>query len=256
MDMDEFVSLSGSDASRVIYQIIFAAKPGMAGNPEDHSVLVSGHFDRQRIYQSAINGGATSTNYHGFPVLEVKPFRHNENGMDEVRWLAVLDSGVLVLGSIAIVKEELDQQLASTVPDPRLMQLLAALRRDDDAWSVVLSGRSYGVREALMALSPELAEMAAGKTLRLGIRYARSVEFEYAIDEASENQPVLEPNSGSSTALRAPPGSFSLLGSLQLQSNRAGGIQGVIKVSKERYDRWVSELSRRRREITSKTDQH
>jgi len=163
--------------------------------------------------------------------------------MDEVRWLAVLDSSVLVLGSIASVMEELDQWLNPAAPDPRLMQMLGALRRDDDAWSIILGGNSSRVRESLMALNPDLAKLADGRVLRLGIRYAHSIEFEYAVDPSSEG-PEMEPDSRSGTSTVAPPGSFSLLSSLQLQSNGDGGAHGTVKVSQERYDRWLSELWR------------
>src|SRR5215469_12141974 len=213
-DMQDFRSLSGSDATRQIYEVLFASKSGDPGDPEEHSLLVSGHFDQARIYRSAIDGGGTSKDYRGFRVVAIKPFARNQDGMDEVRWLAVLDSSVLVLGTVASVMEELDQRLNPAAPDPRLMQMLGALRRDDDAWSVVLGAKNSGIREALTALSPDLAKLADAKVLRLGIRYAHSVEFEYAIDPSPASDKPAASDSAVSPEDGPMPGSFSLLPSL------------------------------------------
>jgi hypothetical protein len=240
-DMDDFRSLSGSDPSRLVRQVLFAAKSGEPSAPEEHSLLVSGHFDQARIYRSAIDGGGTSTDYRGFLVVEIKPFPRDHGRVEEVRWLVVLDSSVLLFGTIASVREELDQQLAPGTPDPRLVRMLAALRSDDDAWSIVLGAKSGGIREALIALNPDLAKLADGRVLRLGIHYAHSVEFEYAVDPSSQSPPT--PASQSAQPV-SPEGSFSLLSSLDLHSDSDGGAQGTVKVSKDAYDHWLSKVSR------------
>jgi hypothetical protein len=248
LDMEDFRSLSGSDPSRHISQVLFAALSGEGGTAEEHSVLVSGHFDQVQIYRSAIHGGATRGEYRGFKVVEVKPSA-GELGVDQVRWLVVSQSSVALFGTVAIVQRELEQQLAPEALDSRLVHLLAALRRDDDAWSIVLRAKNNGIRDALMALNPELARMADGKILRLGIRYGRNIEFEYAIDPALDGNDRPDADSALSPSSSFGPGSSSLFPLLKLGVTRQGGARGTLKVSAKLYDRWLDELSQHENQI-------
>jgi len=241
LDMEDFGSLSGMDPSRDIHQVLFVAQQGVPPTVEEHGILVSGRFDQARIYRSALDGGARNAEYRGIHVVEIQPFAR-ERGVDQIRWLAILQSNVLLFGTVETVKEALDQKFAPGAQDSRLVQNLAALRRDDDAWSIVVGTRNSGIRGALAALSPELAAMADGKVLRLGIRYGRQIEFEYAVDSSSQSG---KPHSDSAWSLpgRSAHGSFSLLPRLKFDGTREGGAHGTFKVSPERYDRWIDEVS-------------
>lgn len=241
LDMEDFRSLSGSDPSRHIQQVLFVAQQGDPPTVEEHGILVSGQFDQARIYGSALAGGATHAEYRGIHMVEIQPFAR-ERGVDQVRWLAILQPNVLLFGTVEMVKEALDQKFARGAQDSRLMQNLAALRSDDDAWSIVMDTTNSGIRGALMALSPELAAMADGKVLRLGIRYARQIEFEYAIDPSPETE---KPHSDSawSPQGRPVPGLFSLLPRLKFDGTGQSGTHGMVKVSPKLYDRWLDELS-------------
>jgi hypothetical protein len=75
VDLLDFCALSGVDSSRIISQIIFLAAAGNMGGLTEHSLLVSGHFDQERIYKSATDGGASVTLYRGIRVLTILPLR-------------------------------------------------------------------------------------------------------------------------------------------------------------------------------------
>lgn len=243
LDLEDFLSLSGNDPSREIHQVLLAALSGDRTASEEHGVLIAGRFDQARLNRSALDQGAATTEYRGFRVLEIQPLSR-ERHIGQTRWLAALPPNVLLFGTIPLVKQELDQHLAPGRQDSRLMRNLAALRSDDDAWSIVLRAKNVGIREALLALSPELASMADGKILRLGIRYALEIEFEYAIDPSAEDD-----NGTLNPAQAAPvlsePGSFSLLPRSKMNAARQGREHGTIKVSPQLYDRWIDQVCRR-----------
>lgn len=243
LDFEEFSSLSGNDPSREIRHALLAALPGDLPASEEHGILIAGRFDQGRLNRSALDQGATTTQYRGFTVLEIRPFPRQRH-IAEIRWLVALPPDVLLFGTIPIVKQELDQRLAPRMQDSRLLRNLAALRSDDDAWSIVVKANNGGIRDALRALSPELASMADGNILRLGIRYARKIEFEYAIDPSpdKDNPPAIPVRV---TPALAAPGSFSLLPPLKMNPARHRGAHGTVKVSPQLYDRWLDEVSRR-----------
>ena len=233
MDMEDFLALSGGDASRVLHHVVLAAEAAIPGRPEQHSLLASGHFDQARIYQSAIEAGAASLDYRGLGVVAINPLPRERNEMDEIRWLAVVDSSLLLFGSAASVQLELDRKLIPGTVDPELARMVTGLRRDDDAWSVVFSVRKEpAIRSLLTALNPELARVAAEGTLRFGIHYGRMIEFEYAVEPSldSGDQGVsdlvgsFEPSKG--------PASFSLFASPQIDRTN-----GVIRRKSESFKR-------------------
>ena len=244
-DWDTFRALSGSDASRVIQQVILAAQPGNPATLEEHSLLASGHFNQERIYGSAIDEGGMPVEYHGLHLVQIKPSAREHGDPNEFRWLAVLDASVLLLGTVTSVKQELNQRIAPVTPDPKLTQMLGELRRDDDAWSVVLGAKSEGIREALMELNPELAKLADGKVLRLGIHYGRNIEFEYNVGPSPESHEVLRSDSMGNFPDAVSSGSHSLFVALPLDRTNNVSAHGTVKVSPEIYDRWLDEVARR-----------
>jgi hypothetical protein len=78
------------------------------------------------------------------------------------------------IGTITIVKEELDRYLAQNVADPVLEQRLSHLRRDDATWCVAtLPENNSEIQAMFRFLDPRLANLLrAGDTLELGTHYA------------------------------------------------------------------------------------
>jgi hypothetical protein len=234
LDLNDFIALSGADNSRVIEQIIMVASDG-GGAFAEHSLLASGHFDQGLIYRSANRSvGASVTKYRGIPVLVVQPFARERDTFHDVRWLAMMDSNLAVFGTIASVQRELDRRLDHSVADPALGRRLAHLRRDDATWCVAtLPDHNGEIEAAFEMLDPRLPELLRpGNTLEFGTHYGRQVEFEYEVGLASSHdvESVL-------ASLQPPVTGSSLLPVAEL-IKIDGGIRGVLKVSKDRYEAW------------------
>lgn len=103
VDLKDFFALTGVDSTRVVRHAIFVAAPGEAGGLSEHSLLMAGHFDRERIYQSAVLGGARAFDYRGVGVVRIQPFERERDTFNEVRWLAILDQDLLLFGTISVV---------------------------------------------------------------------------------------------------------------------------------------------------------
>jgi len=200
---------------------------------------MSGQFDQARIYKSALEGGAVATDYRGIPVLIIQPFERERADFHDVRWLAVVDSEVLLFGTITSVRQELDRYLSAASADPSLVHKLARMHSDDETWCVISApGRNPEIQTTLTALDSRLAELASSAdAFQFGIRYRKQVEFEY---EATTSSPS-HPNS-LRQSLTGPKMGSSLLPS-QNATQRETTIRGVVKIPVEQFGAWLSKSS-------------
>lgn len=244
VDLSDVLALTGVDSTLSIQHAIFIAKNDIAGYLNEHSLLMSGHFDQPRIYKSAIEGGARVVQYHGLSVLAVQPYARERGEMDDVRWLAVLGSDLLLFGSVPSVREELDRYLAHSVSDPALTQKLARLRRDDETWTMVLRpARNPEIQHVLAALDPRLGELAENADAFLfGIRYHRQVEFEYEATTPASGVPA---NTSSGPVMHSfvEPGKGSALLSSPNLTGDDSNVRGIVKISVERFRAWLAKAA-------------
>jgi hypothetical protein len=245
VDLGDFFALSGADSTRSVHEVILVAAADSTGQLNEHSLLASGNFDRDRIYRSAVDSGSSTTRYGGVSVLAVQHFARERSDFSEVRWLAIPEPSVLLFGSIGSVQQELDRYLTRSPVDPRLEARLSRLRRDDETWCVLsLLTWTQEVRDALAVIDPRLAAgLKDGDALQFGIRYGRHVEFEYEITT----------NSGAATrsisdlltqSLVGPEKGLALLPPID-RSTDNDTVRGVIQVSMTRYNAWLAEVSAR-----------
>jgi hypothetical protein len=251
-DLQDFFALTGADETRVIHQVVFVAVADEDGQPKEHSLLVSGQFDQSHIFKSAAAGGAALSTYRGIPVLEIQPFTRERGKFNDVRWLAVLDSSVVVFGTAASTQLELDRHLSRSRPDGSLLRRLGRLRSKDQTWCLLrISSRALSVltgnqeiHNALTELNPELAELAqSAKELGFGMYYGRKVEFEYEVALDKTATGPFGPDSFRQSPAK-PPGSASLLPALNATGD-ANSRHGLIAISISRYKAWLSEVSAR-----------
>ena len=242
MDLNDFMALSGVDSSRFIEQIIMVASDGGDALAE-HSLLASGHFDQGVIYRSAYRSGAgaKAIQYRGIAVLEIQPFARERDSFHDVRWLAMMDGKLAAFGTAGLVQKELDRYLNHSVADPALEQRLAHLRRDDATWCVAtLPGHNSEIQSTFQSLDSRLAGLLrAGGTIQFGIHYGRQVELEYEVGIASSRDPASVERSlgGSATGMKG----SSLLPVADLM-RVDGGVRGVLKLPKDRYEAWLAEV--------------
>jgi len=247
VDLQDFFALIGVDSSHIIRQVVFVAIADDEGALNEHSLLASGHFDQSRIYRSATEAGAELANYRGISILSIKPFARERGDLDDVRWLAVLDSDVLLFGTIANVHQELDRHLSGSTTDPSIVQRLGRLQSEDETWCLLAAPvHSEEIRNALGRLDPALATLIEnGGAFQFGIRYARHVEFEYEVATASTAATRAIADS-LTRSLAGPAKGSSLLRSQDLTAED-NTVRGVIKVSMNRYNTWLAQVSVRSR---------
>ena len=251
VDLQDFFSLTGADDTRSIHQIVFVAVANKDGQASEHSLLVSGRFDQPHVFRSAVDGGAAVTNYGGIPVLEIQPFAREHRTFKGVRWLAILDSTVLLFGSVATTQIELNRYLLQNHADESLLRRLARLRGKDQAWCLLSASvhtvasltRGPEIHDMLAKLSPELAELAqSASELEFGVHYGRRVDFEYEVTSASAGASRIGPDSFRWPSVE-PAKSESLLPALNT-TVEANAVHGHIALSSSRYKEWLALINR------------
>jgi hypothetical protein len=252
-DLEEFFALSGADSSRIIHQVIFVAGGGGQDNAGEHSLLVSGHFDQQRLYQSAVENGAIPSEYNGIRIVALRPF-DRDHGIDrDLRWFAVLGSTVAVLGTKFSVQQEIGRQQSGIAADPSFVQKLRRLHREDATWCIMSHlVLSEEMRHSFDSLNPKLAELVEEKdAFQFGIHYGARVEFEYEITSAHGNSAETISNT-ISRSLNGETGiESSLLPDPHMTAGRAS-TRASVKLSRARWEAWVAEVSAQKRVSAAK----
>jgi hypothetical protein len=233
-DFEDFLALTGSDSSRVIGEVIFAAKGKPGVDPVEHSLLVAGHFSTSRIFRSP-GGDSKPPQYRGIPVFFVHPLEREREFFKDERLLAIIDSRVAIFGTFASAEQEIDRYLTGAAPDAFLTQRLQLLRKGDETWCLV-SPLKLGseISQFLGRLDPVLGEIVEkGYNFQFGIRYGRRVEFEYVA-----NVPM-RPDAENITVPRIE--GFSFGGPSAMVP--ATGFHNTVKISRSKFDKWLGELS-------------
>lgn len=241
IDLDDFFAVTGADTSRVMHQVIFVAAAGSDGNLNEHSLLVSGHFNRDAILRFAENGSGGKDSYRGIPILVVQPLARERSRFKHVRWLAILDSDIAVFGTPASVQRELDRQMAKSEPDALLMERLSRLGRRDETWCLLPVPLPGGaVEKALDRIDPRLGDIAReGASIQYGVHFGRQVEI-----TASSNV-VDHGELGSANERQTVP--FNEAQTFMTTSRDGGNVSNriaVVKMALRRYDAWLESFDR------------
>jgi hypothetical protein len=240
LDIEDFFSLIGADASAEIHQLAFAASAGRDGTPPEHSVLAIGHFDARHVYRFATAMSIAGT-YHGVTLFLVHPFQREHAILNDDRLLAIVNSRLAIFGTTLSVKEEVDRFLNGTPADAAIMRELSQLLDQNETWCLISSlSLNSEIARVLKSLDPAFADIeAVGDGLLFGIKYGRKIEFEYVIRRQADPQATIAPS-------RPHPGMFTSGGNglllapdLQLQQ----GNRHVVKISKGRYQKWLANLT-------------
>lgn len=247
LDYQDFFALTGVDSSRTVEQVVLVAGPDLIGGLNEHSLLARGHFDRPRIYSSATGGGAHATQYRGIPILLVEPFARERGDLDDVRWLAILDSDLFLLGTIASVHLELDRYLAGSGPDASIVQRLNRLHRHDEVWCLLAAPIiSDEIRKVLTELDPEIARLIErGGAFQFGIHYNGHVEFEYEIVTSTfDPQPLSRSLMASLAESNAEPSMILPRDAVNAPTATDSDhiVHGLVKLSRQRYEAWLSRI--------------
>ena len=231
-DLSDFFSLTGGDATRRMSSLLFVTGADRGTDAKEHSLLVSGEFNRDSIFRFSA-AGMSRESYRGISALAVPPFKRERETLREVRWLAILDARIALFGSVASVQHELDRWIERTAADMLLTERLQRLARHDDSWCVLLARDREGLTERVLAkLDPRLGEVAhQGGLLAFGIKFGRKIEI--AVD--SDPFPTENVSTRRDLTEGASGGALHFFSSSP--SDNAGS-QAVVKVSRRKYQDW------------------
>ena len=240
IDLEDFFAVTGADVSRRIHQVVLVASAAGDGALSEHSLLASGHFNRDAIYQFAESGSARMESYRGQSVLMVPPLARERSRFKQLRWLAILNSDIAIFGTPGSVQRELDRQLAKSLPDPSLMERLSRLGPKDESWCLLPAPTAGGIiASVLNKLDPRLAAVAReGASMQYGFHFGRRVEMTASSNIASREGSNSE--TGQSSA-HSRPGHNLLANSL---GNGDDGTTAVANVSRRRYNELLDEFSK------------
>ena len=244
VDHHDFISIVGVDDSLIIDQMLFVAGGSDTSKSGEHGLLMSGHFDQQRIFKAALENGASVSEFRGIRVLVQRPLGREIGTFKDVRWLALIDSTVALFGTISSVQQELDRHLAGSAVDPSLMQKLARLRRDDATWSVLGAVKPNDqIKHVLGSLDPTLSNLVQdGDSVQFGVRYGKKVEVEYEITSPSSASAQANANSLTHSPIGGNRKGSYLLPHQDLTGDSAF-VRGVVKVAMTRYEAWLVEVA-------------
>lgn len=235
LDLDDFFAITGADASRVIGRVVFTAALGADGMLSEHSLLASGHFNREAILRFAESGGGTRSGYGGEAVLIVAPLARERDRFKQERWLVVLSEDVAIFGTPASVQREMERHAVKAAPDAELMERLSRLGRNAETWCLLPAVAPGGmVERTLEVLDPSLAAVAReGGSMQYGIHFGRGIEI-----TASSNRIVGEGVAGEGLETEVVPADapkmpgHAFLGAV----GGAEGTTAVVKISRRRYE--------------------
>jgi hypothetical protein len=241
IDHEDFLAVTGSDASRLIRQIVFVAEAGGDGTLSEHSLLVSGHFNRDAIFRFRESDNARTESYRGEAILVVPPLARERSRFKHLRWLAILNSDIAIFGTPVSVQQELDRKIANSGPDPILMERLSGLGHHDETWCLLPAPSPAGVIEnVLEKLDPKLGAVAReGGSMQYGIHFGRRVEITATSNISTRGSSNSE---NDRQAAQFMPAHYFLAG-----SHSGGDDDGkiaVVKISHRRYDDWLDKFSK------------
>jgi hypothetical protein len=237
-DLMDFSALVGGDATRNLHALVFVEDGVDYTKTGGHSLLVSGHFDREAIFRFR-SSGAARKNYRGVAMLLVPAFARERDSFNEVRWLAVLDAEIAIFGSVQSVQRELDRWLDQQPTDTLLLERLNDLNGHDDTWCFLTPVPPGGLADRVLGtLDARFGDLATeGRQMGFGIRFGRKIEILVSADASADriwSTPHVLPSLEGMPAL-------NLLAPLR-ESERA---TRVVKVSRRRYEQWITDLARR-----------
>jgi hypothetical protein len=215
---------------------------------EDHLLLVAGHFNRTRVWQSAIGSGSTSINYKGHELLEIRPFKREHRSMPDVRWMAILNNRVLVFGVPNLVARALAREERGQPADPILLQRLGQLHPDVNSWSIIAVATPVLARHMAPHIFPASLEtiLKDADEVELGIHYGRSARIDFSVHTGNDDfAKQLFDNAQVVLA------SFTrdTHSHLQVETDDQHRIHGSVTVREKLFDQWLAAVERSRSRI-------
>jgi hypothetical protein len=179
LDLADWLSISGVDSKRILHEGIEIASPSEEGGMlTEHLLLVFGQFDRSRIFNSIELMGAQRSEFGGEALMVVQPFTREKQEMQDVRWLAILENRIGILGTPYLVKQALLRYQTHAEADPDLTEKLSQLPEDESSWNLLVSPASDR-RKIYMHMGSRWAGLVEeSEVLMIGTRFGPKIRVD------------------------------------------------------------------------------
>jgi hypothetical protein len=246
LDLDDWQALAGVDSKRVIDEVIEVAAASSTGMLAEHLLLVSGHFDKERIFNAAELNGTGRSEYQGETIMLIKPFAREQGEMLDTRWLVILNNRIAMLGTQSMVQRALYRYTTHADIDMPLMERLSQLRPDVTSWNVLLVSSMTNGSAIIKQKNSLLTRLIDGaEVLMVGARFGPKIRVDFSLHAGSNRETAFftqkaasfaevfakAPPAPSDSSLRAP----RHLGNLSFEPNR---IYGSIELSDREFQEW------------------
>jgi hypothetical protein len=236
-DILALISPSPSSAAESRFRaLIMVASSFTPGDLSQHLLLVSGHFDANRIRNAALSSGAHALTYSGLQLLAIPSVVLNGSRESEVRWIAVLHNQTVLVGTPALVTAAIDRWQQKQPADPALLLRLAQLPTDVNSWSLIaLPPPALAAHLAfLRGHSPFAAALRNADEVELGVHYGPMTRIDFSIHQPSAIERMASPR-------RLPAASSVSIDELADQPrNPPGRVHGSVTVPGQKIDVWLS----------------
>lgn len=251
LDLDDWQALTGVDNKRIFEEVIEVAGSPGGENLSEHLLLVSGHFDRNRIFTAAEQNGAEKIEYQGQSAMVIKPFLRERGDMLDTRWLVILENRIGLLGTPLLVQQALTRYANHSVPDPILEERLSLLRPDVSSWNVIVSTPTSAKNINFAQPRSAWARLQEGAdVLMVGTRFGPKVRVDFSIHAGgnrgaaffSEKAGFFTSAFAAETVPQASPSEAQRrLENLSIEPNR---VHGSILLSETQFELWVAQIGR------------
>jgi len=253
LDLDDWQALTGVDTRRVFDEVIEVASAGPDGQLTQHLLLVTGRFDRERIFSAAELNGAGDVEYQGERILVITPFARERGDMIDTRWLVILDNRTGVLGTPGLVQQALRRYAGHALPDPVLQERMTDLRPDVTSWNVLFaSPRSENNINFKLPHSAWASLQEGADVLLVAAHFGPHIRVDFVVHAQSQPDPgffhrkaafftaAFGRNAESPATSDSPELLESRLQNFSLEAER---VQGSIEMSHEQFVQWCQQLT-------------
>lgn len=249
-DLDDWLAIAGVDTGRRYDEVVEVAALNSRGNLSEHLLLVAGRFDKERIFRSAQQNGAQTSQDEGEAILIVRPFSREQRQMADTRWLAILNNRTAVFGTPLLVEQALRRYASHADADSVLMQRLRVLRPDISSWNVLGSWQASAPDKNMNMAIPHsvwahLLEDA--DVLMVGAHFGSGIRIDFSVDARGERQASFfnrkaalfssmftgEPVEQGESSPRPEP-------RLENLSVDAGRVQGSVVLTDKQFEDWIA----------------
>jgi hypothetical protein len=252
LDLDDWLALAGVDTARIFDEVIEVAGSVSSARLAEHLLLVSGRFDRERIFRAAEQNGSQAIDYKGYKVLVIKPFERELREMFDTRWLIILSNQTALFGTPLWVQESLRRYATHALPDMILEERLLQLHPDVRCWNVLVQSKTQ--TKSITFARPRTAWarlMDDAEVMLVGARFGPSTRVDFMIfANHGKGTAFFTEKAGILTELFAEdvsqlPTGLAVRIQSHLEAVNVGSdrVEGSVAISSSQFDAWANQLS-------------